>query len=145
MPENYLKRGNFLTLLHLYNCLILNYLSVLKQQLYEIHLYFIDLQDVEQRALCTWTARCLWVLHQSYRSDGWISEGYFCVCYNGVIIMCSLMTMSCALYKLLAGTFNILQKIGRDQIFKNTFQGIYSDQKICKDCPHRWVNCVFCS
>ncbi|KAJ6662583.1 hypothetical protein lerEdw1_011720 [Lerista edwardsae] len=31
-----------------------------------------------------------------------------------------------------------LKKIGRDQIFKNTFQGIYSDQKICKDCPHRY-------
>ncbi|EMP33605.1 Ubiquitin carboxyl-terminal hydrolase 24 [Chelonia mydas] len=29
-------------------------------------------------------------------------------------------------------------KIGRDQLFKNTFQGIYSDQKICKDCPHRY-------
>lgn len=29
------------------------------------------------------------------------------------------------------------QKMGREQIFKNTFQGIYSDQKICKDCPHR--------
>lgn len=32
-----------------------------------------------------------------------------------------------------------LQKIGREQIFKNTFQGIFSDQKICKDCPHRWA------
>uniref|UniRef100_H0VTW0 ubiquitinyl hydrolase 1 n=1 Tax=Cavia porcellus TaxID=10141 RepID=H0VTW0_CAVPO len=31
-----------------------------------------------------------------------------------------------------------LKKMGRDQIFKNTFQGIYSDQKICKDCPHRY-------
>uniref|UniRef100_A0A8C4VCQ0 Ubiquitin carboxyl-terminal hydrolase 24 n=1 Tax=Falco tinnunculus TaxID=100819 RepID=A0A8C4VCQ0_FALTI len=31
-----------------------------------------------------------------------------------------------------------LKKIGRDQIFKNTFQGIFSDQKICKDCPHRY-------
>ncbi|KAM8930374.1 ubiquitin carboxyl-terminal hydrolase 24 isoform 2-T2 [Pelodytes ibericus] len=31
-----------------------------------------------------------------------------------------------------------LKKIGREQIFKNTFQGIYSDQKICKDCPHRY-------
>lgn len=29
------------------------------------------------------------------------------------------------------------QKMGREQIFKNTFQGIFSDQKICKDCPHR--------
>uniref|UniRef100_A0A3P9KIM4 Ubiquitin carboxyl-terminal hydrolase 24 n=1 Tax=Oryzias latipes TaxID=8090 RepID=A0A3P9KIM4_ORYLA len=29
-----------------------------------------------------------------------------------------------------------LKKIGREQIFKNTFQGIFSDQKICKDCPH---------
>lgn len=36
-------------------------------------------------------------------------------------------------------TLNVsfLQKMGREQIFKNTFQGIYSDQKICKDCPHR--------
>nr|XP_033771654.1 ubiquitin carboxyl-terminal hydrolase 24 isoform X3 [Geotrypetes seraphini] len=31
-----------------------------------------------------------------------------------------------------------LKKMTRDQIFKNTFQGIYSDQKICKDCPHRY-------
>ncbi|XP_040216795.1 ubiquitin carboxyl-terminal hydrolase 24 isoform X3 [Rana temporaria] len=31
-----------------------------------------------------------------------------------------------------------LKKMGRDQLFKNTFQGIYSDQKICKDCPHRY-------
>ncbi|KAJ0032236.1 hypothetical protein NQD34_002317 [Periophthalmus magnuspinnatus] len=30
------------------------------------------------------------------------------------------------------------QKMGREQIFKNTFQGIFSDQKICKDCPHRY-------
>lgn len=43
-----------------------------------------------------------------------------------------------AFYKLVAADImNLLQKIGRDQIFKNTFQGIYSDQKICKDCPHR--------
>uniref|UniRef100_A0A671LMJ9 Ubiquitin carboxyl-terminal hydrolase 24 n=1 Tax=Sinocyclocheilus anshuiensis TaxID=1608454 RepID=A0A671LMJ9_9TELE len=31
-----------------------------------------------------------------------------------------------------------LKKISREQIFKNTFQGIFSDQKICKDCPHRY-------
>uniref|UniRef100_A0A8C4ZNI3 ubiquitinyl hydrolase 1 n=1 Tax=Gadus morhua TaxID=8049 RepID=A0A8C4ZNI3_GADMO len=31
-----------------------------------------------------------------------------------------------------------LKKIGREQLFKNTFQGIFSDQKICKDCPHRY-------
>ncbi|XP_043941443.1 ubiquitin carboxyl-terminal hydrolase 24 [Protopterus annectens] len=31
-----------------------------------------------------------------------------------------------------------LKKIGREQVFKNTFQGIFSDQKICKDCPHRY-------
>uniref|UniRef100_A0A673IBS6 Ubiquitin carboxyl-terminal hydrolase 24 n=1 Tax=Sinocyclocheilus rhinocerous TaxID=307959 RepID=A0A673IBS6_9TELE len=31
-----------------------------------------------------------------------------------------------------------LKKIGREQIFRNTFQGIFSDQKICKDCPHRY-------
>ncbi|MGH0140922.1 UNVERIFIED_CONTAM: hypothetical protein FKN15_073043 [Acipenser sinensis] len=31
-----------------------------------------------------------------------------------------------------------LKKINREQIFKNTFQGIFSDQKICKDCPHRY-------
>ncbi|GCB86833.1 hypothetical protein scyTo_0027485, partial [Scyliorhinus torazame] len=29
-----------------------------------------------------------------------------------------------------------LKKLGREQFFKNTFQGIFSDQKICKDCPH---------
>ncbi|KAA0708793.1 Ubiquitin carboxyl-terminal hydrolase 24 [Triplophysa tibetana] len=33
---------------------------------------------------------------------------------------------------------NFWKKIGREQIFKNTFQGIFSDQKICKDCPHRY-------
>ncbi|XP_078417060.1 ubiquitin carboxyl-terminal hydrolase 24 isoform X2 [Cetorhinus maximus] len=31
-----------------------------------------------------------------------------------------------------------LKKLGREQFFKNTFQGIFSDQKICKDCPHRY-------
>ncbi|CAH1774066.1 unnamed protein product [Owenia fusiformis] len=31
-----------------------------------------------------------------------------------------------------------LKKIGRDQIFKKKFGGIYSDQKICQDCPHRY-------
>ncbi|XP_078526269.1 ubiquitin carboxyl-terminal hydrolase 24 isoform X1 [Lissotriton helveticus] len=31
-----------------------------------------------------------------------------------------------------------LKKMGREQIFKNTFQGVFSDQKICKDCPHRY-------
>ena len=30
------------------------------------------------------------------------------------------------------------QKTGKDEIFKKKFQGIYSDQKICKDCPHRY-------
>lgn len=37
------------------------------------------------------------------------------------------------------------QKMGREQIFKNTFQGIYSDQKICKDCPHRYIEHVLSS
>lgn len=36
------------------------------------------------------------------------------------------------------------QKMGREQIFKNTFQGIFSDQKICKDCPHRWATGFYC-
>ncbi|XP_064624443.1 ubiquitin carboxyl-terminal hydrolase 24-like isoform X2 [Lineus longissimus] len=27
---------------------------------------------------------------------------------------------------------------GKDQVFKKKFQGVYSDQKICKDCPHRY-------
>ena len=30
-----------------------------------------------------------------------------------------------------------LKKIGKDSIFKKRFQGVYSDQKICKGCPHR--------
>ena len=30
------------------------------------------------------------------------------------------------------------QKTGKDEIFKKKFQGIFSDQKICKDCPHRY-------
>ncbi|XP_062568779.1 ubiquitin carboxyl-terminal hydrolase 24-like [Saccostrea cucullata] len=31
-----------------------------------------------------------------------------------------------------------LKKIGKPEIFKRKFQGIFSDQKICKDCPHRY-------
>ena len=34
------------------------------------------------------------------------------------------------------------QKIGKEEIFKSKFQGKFSDQKICKDCPHRWVTVV---
>ena len=30
------------------------------------------------------------------------------------------------------------QKLGKDAIFKKKFQGVFSDQKICKDCPHRY-------
>jgi ubiquitin carboxyl-terminal hydrolase 9/24 len=30
-----------------------------------------------------------------------------------------------------------LKSQGKDQVFKKKFQGVYSDQKICKDCPHR--------
>lgn len=48
---------------------------------------------------------------------------HHCTCFA---LVCSLMV------KLL-----LEQKMGREQIFKNTFQGIFSDQKICKDCPHR--------
>ncbi|XP_013409431.2 ubiquitin carboxyl-terminal hydrolase 24-like [Lingula anatina] len=31
-----------------------------------------------------------------------------------------------------------LKKIGRETVFKRRFQGIFSDQKICRDCPHRY-------
>uniref|UniRef100_A0A2C9KAF6 Ubiquitinyl hydrolase 1 n=1 Tax=Biomphalaria glabrata TaxID=6526 RepID=A0A2C9KAF6_BIOGL len=31
-----------------------------------------------------------------------------------------------------------MKAIGREEIFKKKFQGIFSDQKICKDCPHRY-------
>jgi ubiquitin carboxyl-terminal hydrolase 9/24 len=31
-----------------------------------------------------------------------------------------------------------LQKIGRESVFKRKFQGVFSDQKICQDCPHRY-------
>ncbi|KAH9492249.1 Ubiquitin carboxyl-terminal hydrolase 24 [Bulinus truncatus] len=31
-----------------------------------------------------------------------------------------------------------MKSIGREEIFKKKFQGIFSDQKICKDCPHRY-------
>ena len=34
--------------------------------------------------------------------------------------------------------FVILQKLGKEEIFKRKFQGVFSDQKICKDCPHRY-------
>ncbi len=30
------------------------------------------------------------------------------------------------------------QKLGKDPVFKKLFQGIYSDQKICQGCPHRY-------
>lgn len=28
--------------------------------------------------------------------------------------------------------------MGKEQIFKRKFQGVFSDQKICKDCPHSY-------
>ncbi|GFO40772.1 ubiquitin carboxyl-terminal hydrolase 24, partial [Plakobranchus ocellatus] len=31
-----------------------------------------------------------------------------------------------------------MKAIGKQEIFKGKFQGIFSDQKICKDCPHRY-------
>ncbi|XP_078316796.1 ubiquitin carboxyl-terminal hydrolase 24-like [Crassostrea virginica] len=31
-----------------------------------------------------------------------------------------------------------LKKNGKTELFKRKFQGIFSDQKICKDCPHRF-------
>ncbi|XP_060555692.1 ubiquitin carboxyl-terminal hydrolase 24-like isoform X1 [Ruditapes philippinarum] len=31
-----------------------------------------------------------------------------------------------------------LKKSGKEEIFKKKFQGIFTDQKICKDCPHRY-------
>ncbi|XP_059140581.1 ubiquitin carboxyl-terminal hydrolase 24-like isoform X2 [Physella acuta] len=31
-----------------------------------------------------------------------------------------------------------MKTIGKEEIFKKKFQGIFSDQKICKDCPHRY-------
>lgn len=31
-----------------------------------------------------------------------------------------------------------MKKLGREEVFKKKFQGIFSDQKICKDCPHRY-------
>lgn len=31
-----------------------------------------------------------------------------------------------------------MKKIGKEEIFKSKFQGKFSDQKICKDCPHRY-------
>lgn len=56
-----------------------------------------------------------------------------------VCLRCTYFALVCLLpplmVKLLPG-----QKMGREQIFKNTFQGIFSDQKICKDCPHRSVD-----
>ncbi|VDI64277.1 ubiquitin carboxyl-terminal hydrolase 9/24 [Mytilus galloprovincialis] len=30
------------------------------------------------------------------------------------------------------------KRIGKYEIFKKNFQGIFSDQKLCKDCPHRY-------
>ncbi|KAK2704726.1 ubiquitin carboxyl-terminal hydrolase 24-like [Artemia franciscana] len=31
-----------------------------------------------------------------------------------------------------------LAKIGKERVFRNRFGGIFSDQKICKECPHRY-------
>ncbi|CAL1529935.1 unnamed protein product [Lymnaea stagnalis] len=31
-----------------------------------------------------------------------------------------------------------MKESGKEEIFKKKFQGIFSDQKICKDCPHRY-------
>ncbi|XP_064607447.1 ubiquitin carboxyl-terminal hydrolase 24-like isoform X2 [Liolophura sinensis] len=31
-----------------------------------------------------------------------------------------------------------LKKLGKEKVFMKKFQGIFSDQKICKDCPHRY-------
>ena len=44
---------------------------------------------------------------------------YSCIVRNHIICIC-------------------FQKTGKDEIFKKKFQGIFSDQKICKDCPHRY-------
>ena len=32
-----------------------------------------------------------------------------------------------------------LQKTGQEQLFKKTFCGMFADQKICKECNHRWA------
>lgn len=31
-----------------------------------------------------------------------------------------------------------MKKSGKQELFKSKFEGIFSDQKICKDCPHRY-------
>uniref|UniRef100_A0A8C4R0F6 ubiquitinyl hydrolase 1 n=1 Tax=Eptatretus burgeri TaxID=7764 RepID=A0A8C4R0F6_EPTBU len=31
-----------------------------------------------------------------------------------------------------------LKKLGREQVFKKTYQGIFSDQKVCRNCPHKF-------
>jgi len=31
------------------------------------------------------------------------------------------------------------QKTGQEQLFKKTFCGMFADQKICKECNHRWA------
>lgn len=45
-------------------------------------------------------------------------------------------------FKVVFPVFNV-QKLGKESPLKKTFQGIYSDQKICKDCPHRCVSFLF--
>ncbi len=30
-----------------------------------------------------------------------------------------------------------LKKVSKEEVFKKKFQGVFSDQKICKDCPHQ--------
>lgn len=37
-----------------------------------------------------------------------------------------------------------LQQKGQEQLFKKTFCGMFADQKICKECNHRWeINLLF--
>lgn len=31
-----------------------------------------------------------------------------------------------------------LKRLGREELFKKKFQGVFSDQKVCIDCPHRY-------
>lgn len=34
------------------------------------------------------------------------------------------------------------KRYNREPVFKSVFEGLFSDQKICQDCPHRLVGVV---
>lgn len=57
-----------------------------------------------------------------------------CSAVKGIMSVIHVLIQLC-----MYSNFVHLQRNGKLEIFKRKFQGIFSDQKICKDCPHRFV------